>query len=130
MDDVMPFVVGSVVIILVIVLSIRMQISTMEGLDELTVENNQRLAYKSAGALHVTSEGENRAGVITRDQYNDMAENCAESIPGFARDPLVLEKANCGDIVTPLPVPLQIIEPDGEIINTRLMVGETSEGFN
>jgi hypothetical protein len=129
MDDVMPFVVGSVVIILVIVLSIRMQISTMEGLDELTVENNQRLAYKSAGSLHITSKGD-RTGVLTRDQYNDMTENCAEEISGFARDPLVLEKANCGDIVTPLPVPLQIIEPDGEIINTRLMVGETSEGFN
>lgn len=129
MDDVMPFVVASVVIILVIVLSIRMQISTMEGLDELTVENNQRLAYKSAGSMHILNEGE-RVGVLTRDRYYDITENCAEDVQGFDGGPLVLEKFDCGNVNTPLPVPLQIIESDGDITNTDLMVGETNEGFN
>lgn len=129
MDDVLPFVVGSMMIILVVVFAIQMQISTMEGLNELTIENNQRLAYKSAGSFHMLNKGE-RTGVLARDQYNEMKENCAEKIDGFSRDPLVMEDANCGNVVNPLPVPMQIIESDGKITNTQMMVGETSEGFN
>jgi hypothetical protein len=129
MKDVIPFVVGSILIILVILLSIRMQISTMQGLDELTVENNQRLGYKAAGSLHVLDNGD-RVGVLTREEYRQVKQNCAENTPGFSGEPLTLDNANCPELEIPLPVPLQIIEEDGSITNTNMMVGETSEGIN
>ncbi|MFT4892298.1 MAG: hypothetical protein ACI8Z7_000065 [Candidatus Nanohaloarchaea archaeon] len=127
--DVLPFVIGSVLIILVILLSIRMQISTMQGLDELTVENNQRLGYKAAGSMHVLDEGD-RIGVMTRQEYRQIKQNCAETVPGFGGEPLTLDNADCPELEIPLPVPLQIVEEDGQITNTRMMVGESSEGFN
>jgi hypothetical protein len=129
MKDVIPFVVGSILIILVILLSIRMQISTMQGLDELTVENNQRLGYKAAGSLHILDNGD-RVGVMTREEYRQVKQNCAENTPGFGGEPLTLDNANCPELEIPLPVPLQIIEEDGSITNTNMMVGETSEGIN
>lgn len=128
MEDVMPFVVASLVIILVILLSIRMQISTMEGLNDLTVENNERLGYKAAGSFHILNQGD-RVGVLTEDQYSDMAQNCAQSVSGFSGDPLTLGDAGCSEVRVGLPVPLQIIQ-NGNVQNRQMKVGETSEGIN
>lgn len=127
--DVLPFVIGSVLIILVIILSIRMQISTMQGLDELTVENNQRLGYKAAGSLHIMDRGE-RIGVLTREDYVEAKQNCAEEIPGFSGDPLTLSNAGCSEVEIPLPVPIQVVGSEGRIDNGQMLVGETSEGIN
>ncbi|MFQ3275587.1 MAG: hypothetical protein ACI9LV_000053 [Candidatus Nanohaloarchaea archaeon] len=122
-------IVSGLVIIMVIWLAMMMQASTMEGLDDLTRQNNERLGYKAAGALHMLERGE-RTGVLTRGQYNSLQENCAEEVSGFESGPLVIDESDCGQVFTPLPVPLQIIESDGSITNTHLMVGETSEGIN
>ena len=129
MEDVLPYVAASVMIILIILVSIKMQISMMEGLNDLTVENNDRLGYKTAGSFQFLTKGE-RFGVLTREQYDSLKDNCGQSVDGFSGKPLTLEDAGCSEVITPLPVPLMIVEPEAENSYKKMEVGETSEGFN
>jgi len=129
MEDVLPYVAASVMIILIILVSIKMQISMMEGLNDLTVENNDRLGYKSAGSFQFLTKGE-RFGVLTREQYDSLKDNCGQSVDGFSGEPLTLGDAGCSEVITPLPAPLMIVEPEAENSYKKMKVGETSEGFN
>lgn len=128
MEDVMPYIVASVVVIMLILVSIRMQVSMMEGLNDITVVNNDRLGYKSAGAFHILNE-EKRYGVLTREQYDNLKNNCAQSVSGFQGNPMTLGDANCGEVIKPLPVPIMILESGNENTYKKMKVGETSEGF-
>lgn len=149
----MPFLVASVFLIILITFTIRLQASTIEELDKVTMENNQRLSYKAAGSTHILGEGE-RFGVLTETQYKRLTQACGSFTPGFSGDPLTLKSSDCESLY-PLPVPVQVLVTGEEdtsysnrfeiseynirktrrknfdyVINTRLGIGETNEGFN
>lgn len=122
MDDVVTYIVAAVFIILLILISIRMQISTIDGLSQVTVENNDRLGLKAAGAMHIYNQSE-RQGVLTEDQFEELQSTCASGVKGFNADLLILRSSDCTEAVIPLPVPLQVEGEDG-VQNLNLIIGE------
>lgn len=131
--DIMPFIIASVFLLLFITISIKMQVSTINGMNEVTVETSERIGYKAAGSMQILDEGEN-FGVLSAKQYNNLKQSagtgCSADLPGFGPDePLRFNDETCGEVVRPLAIPLTVKDPDGENFY-NLTVGESSEGFN
>ncbi|MBY6293964.1 hypothetical protein GLU60_01090 [Nanohaloarchaea archaeon H01] len=124
---------GSMLLIFFILLSIRMQVSMIDGLSETTRETNQRLGYKAAGSFHFMMQGD-RMGVIDEERYSDLktqgsSGSCFASLPGFEDGPLLFsDSRNCGEVERPLKLGI-LVQDNREEGMVQFNVGETSEGF-
>lgn len=132
-NKVIAVIFASVILLFFIMISIKMQISTIDGLNQVTTETNERLGYKAAGSFHLLMKGD-EFGTLDQDGYEQLktstSDGCIANIPGFGQnEPLRFDDGDCGDVTKPLPVPLRINVQGGEDIMYNLDVGESNEGF-
>ena len=130
--DVLPFIIGSVILLFFVTISVQMQISTIQGMNDVTVETSERIGYKAAGGLHMLKNEE--FGVMSSGEFEQMGSptgsGCTADLPGFGPEQTLRygDEGECGETTRPIRTVLTV--RDNEITVHNISIGETSERVN